>query len=36
LLLQALKSNEAGLSDGSGPSMKKVFARMKSWIGDFF
>jgi len=36
LLLKALKSNEAGLSDGSGPLIQKVFARMKSWIGDFF
>jgi len=36
LLLHALKLQGAGLGDSSGPLVKKVFARMKSWIGDFF
>jgi len=36
LLLFALKEKEAGLKDAQGPLVKKVFARMKSWISDFF
>lgn len=35
LLLCALKGNES-LGDVSGPVVKKVFMRMKSWIADFF
>lgn len=36
LLLYALKGCEKGFGDTSGPVVKKVFMRMKSWIADFF
>ncbi|MCK5632150.1 cell division protein FtsA [bacterium] len=35
LLLHALKGN-GNLNDASGPVVKKLFVRMKSWIADFF
>jgi cell division protein FtsA len=36
LLLHALKSSNDGLHDASGPGVKKLFSRMKSWVADFF
>jgi len=36
LLLHELKEKNGNLHDTSGPIVKKVFIRMKSWITDFF
>ncbi len=36
LLLYALKEQKNGLHDVSGPTIKKLFVRMKSWVADFF
>jgi len=36
LLVHAMKKNRCGIDDESGPSIKRIFVRMKSWISDFF
>ncbi len=36
LLLHILKNRKGTLKDVSGPFVKQIFSRMKSWIGDFF
>jgi len=36
MLLHALRQQDASLNDLSGPAVKRIFIRMKSWISDFF
>lgn len=36
LLLQGIKKRRLHLDTWSGPTVKRVFMRMKSWISDFF
>jgi cell division protein FtsA len=36
LLLQGLKKRHDNIESFSGPTVKRIFMRMKSWIADFF
>jgi len=36
MLIYALKNQEHSINNISGPAIKRVFFRMKSWVSDFF